>query len=190
MLERNKSWAKIVTVSMLVVFFAGISALFYWSSPEALVSFVGVENSYVLMFVLAFIGGLSAFSGVPFHWILAALAAGGLNPWLLGFATAFGVMLGDSTSYFIGFKGREIIPVKIQNFLEKIFNYGYRHPRILPWIFFLYGSLSPFSNDFIVISSGLAKYPFWKVMIPLGLGNIVFNVGVALLAAYGYAVFS
>ena len=56
----------------------------------------------------------------------------------------------------------------------------------MPIAFFLYDSLVPLSNDFIVISMGLARYPFWRVMIPLGLGNLVFNISLAYLALYVY----
>jgi hypothetical protein len=42
------------------------------------------------------------------------------------------------------------------------------------------------SNDVIVIPAGLVKYPFWKVMLPLALGNLVFNTWLALVAVGGY----
>ncbi|MBU3956282.1 hypothetical protein KJ633_07460 [bacterium] len=141
----------------------------------------------MLIFILAFIGGLTTFSGVPYHLVLITLATGGLNPLLLGLATAFGVMLGDSTSYYIGYQGRIIIPDRLQKILQQVRYFGLKYPKILPLFFFLYGSLVPFSNDFIVISMGLSRYPFWRVMIPLGLGNLVFNISLAYLAVYAYA---
>lgn len=62
-------------------------------------------------------------------------------------------------------------------------------PWVVPSALFLYGSLIPFSNDFIVISLGVAHYPFWKVMIPLGLGNITFNIWLAFAGAYASQLF-
>lgn len=173
---------------VFVVFLLSFSLLFYFSSPAKLISFIGVQNSYLLIFLLAFVGGLTTFSGVPYHLVLISLASGGSNPLLLGTATALGVMLGDSTSYLIGSQGREIIPPKIQIWLNKLYTYGSKYPKLMPLFFLAYGSLSPFSNDFIVISAGLVKYPYKKVMIPLALGNLIFNISLAYLAAYGYSL--
>lgn len=184
----NRKIKKYLPRISIIVFFLGFSFLFYYSSPEQLINFIGVENAYLLILILAFLGGLSTFAGVPYHLVLITLATGGANPLLLGTATAVGVMLGDSTSYFIGYEGRDLIPGKLQNILERIFAFGSRFPRSLPVFFFLYGSLTPFSNDVVVISAGLAKYPFKKVMIPLALGNLVFNISLAYLSNSAYSL--
>ena len=165
---------------------AGFSAIFYYSSPYKTISYIGVENGYLIIFILAIMGGLSTFSGVPYHLVLITLASGGLNPLLLGTVTGIGVMLGDTTSYYIGYEGREIIPEKIRKYLNKMFSFGSRYPRTLPVFFLLYGSFIPLSNDFIVISAGLAKYPFMKVMVPLAIGNLIFNISLAYLGNYTY----
>lgn len=170
----------------LLLFFVGWSIFFYYSSPEGIINFIGVENAYVLMFVLALLGGLTTFSGIPYHVILIMLASGGLNPLFLGISASSGVIAGDATSYFIGYNGRQIVPQKIQKNLQWFCAFCLARPKLLPVAFFLYGSLVPFSNDFIVISMGLARYPFWRVMIPLGLGNLVFNTSLAYLAIYAY----
>lgn len=182
----QRAWKVYLPRLVFVCFFIGFSLTFYYASPEQVIAFLGAENGYVIMFLLAMIGGLTTFSGVPYHLVLLTLAAGGLHPLLLGLCAAVGVMLGDTTSYFIGYEGREIIPDKIKNALQRLFAFGARYPRTLPVFFFLFGALTPLSNDFIVISAGLAKYPFKKVMIPLALGNIVFNVGVAYAGYYAY----
>ncbi len=174
--------------TVFVLFLLGFASLFYFSSPDSIIAYLGVENAYVVIFILAVIGGLSTFSGVPYHLVLVTLATGGASPVWLGLCAAVGVMLGDATSYFIGYSGREIIPVKIQKWLNSFYAYGARYPRLMPLAFFVYGSVSPFSNDFIVISAGLAKYPFWKVMLPLALGNVVFNIGLAYFAGSVYGV--
>lgn len=183
----SKKWKIYLPRLIFITFFVSFSLLFYYSSPEQVISFIGAENGYFIIFILALIGGLTTFSGVPYHLVLLTLAAGGLNPLLLGLCTAVGVMLGDTTSYFIGYGGREVIPEKIQKYLHKLFAFGAKYPRALPVFFFLFGALTPLSNDFIVISAGLAKYPFKKVMIPLALGNLVFNIMVAYLGFYAYS---
>jgi membrane protein YqaA with SNARE-associated domain len=171
---------------LLLLFFISFSFLFYYYSPEKIINFIGVENAYILMFILALVGGMTTFSGVPYHVILIMLASGGLNPFYIGLSSSFGVMLGDTTSYYVGYSGGHIVPKKIQNNLQKFCSYCLSHPRILPIAFLLYGSLVPLSNDFIVISMGLARFPFWRVMIPLGIGNLIFNISLAYLSVYAY----
>lgn len=149
-------------------------------------SYVGVENAYVLMFCLAIIGGLTTFSGIPYHLVLITLATGGVNPIFLGLAAAIGDMIGDATSYYIGYGGSELLPTKITTILGKFYAFGMRYPKLMPLFIFVYGSVSPLSNDFIVVTAGLARYPFWKVMTPLVFGNIIFNISLAYLAIYAY----
>lgn len=182
----NKKTLIYLSRILVILIFIGLSFFLFFSSPEKLVGSIGVQNAYGLIFILAFLGGLTTFTGVPYHPVLVVLAVGGLNPFLLGLSTAFGVMLGDSTSYFVGYQGGAIVPQGIQRFLRRLLFFAMRYPRTLPLFFFLYGSLCPFSNDFIVISMGLAHYPFWRVMIPLGMGNLVFNISLAYLATYAY----
>ena len=141
------------------------------------------------MFALAFLGGLTTFSGIPYHAVLLVLASGGLNPLYLGISAASGVMAGDATSYYIGYSGSALVPRRLERILQKFCSVCLARPRILPVLFFLYGSLVPFSNDFIVISMGLARYPFWRVMLPLGAGNLVFNISLAYFALYAYDLF-
>ncbi|MFH0890970.1 MAG: VTT domain-containing protein [Candidatus Liptonbacteria bacterium] len=172
--------------TVLISCLLGISAVFYFSSPDKIISYIGAENGYIIIFILALVGGLTTFSGVPYHLVLISLASGGLNPLLLGVITGVGVILGDSTSYYIGYGGREIIPEKIRSYLNKLFLFGSRYPRTMPIFFLLYGSMIPLSNDFIVISAGLARYPFKKVMIPLAMGNLIFNISLAYFGSYSY----
>lgn len=181
---KRQNILKRLPIIIFIIFIILYSFFLLYSSPEKLINFIGIENAYFLIFVLAFIGGLSTFSGVPYHLVLIALATGGLNPVFLGLSASFGVMLGDSTSYLIGYHGSAIFPGPVQNFLRKLLSYFMKHPKLLPLFFLFYGSFVPFSNDFIVITMGLARYPFWRVMIPLGMGNIIFNVSLAFLAIY------
>jgi membrane protein DedA with SNARE-associated domain len=174
---------------IFISFFIGLSFFLFLSSPEEMISLLGVQNSFIIIFILSFLGGLTTFTGVPYYPILAVFAAGSLHPVLLGLTAASGVAIGDSTSYFVGYHGSVIIPKKAKRFLKRLLSFFMRYPRLLPFFFFFYGAFVPLSNDFIVVTMGMAKYPFWRVMIPLGLGNVVFNVGLALIARFSYGLF-
>src|SRR3989344_2983409 len=136
---KKKGWVRILLSITPFLFFASISVYFYfYSSPEQLVEWVGAENSYFLIFVLALFGGLTTFSGVPYHLVLITLAIGGLNPLLLGLSTAVGVILGDSTSYYVGYSGGEVMPGRVQKIVNRIYIYTAGYPKLLQVFFFLF----------------------------------------------------
>ena len=59
--------------------FGGLSLYFFvFSTPEKIADVVGVTNGYVFISILAFLGGLTTFSGIPYHLILVTLSLGGL----------------------------------------------------------------------------------------------------------------
>lgn len=172
------------TLSPFLIFILVSFFLYVYVTPEKLIAYVGAENAYVLMFITAFISGLTTFNGVPYLPILLVLASGGINPLFLGLSSAMGIMLGDSTSYYIGYKGGEIVSSRIQKLSDFVRRIMEKYPRAFPIFCFVYGSISPLSNDFITMSSGLAKYPFSKMMVPLALGNLVFNITLAFIGGY------
>ncbi len=170
----------------LLLVLIGWTFFLYFFPPAEAVETLGIRNGYALAFVLAFFGGLSTFITVPYHLAVATLGAGGLNPLFLGIAAGTGIFLGDSISYLIGYRGHGIVPSRLQKIFQRFCGWCLTHPTWLAsTVIFLYGALVPFSNDFITISMGLARFPYWRLMIPLGLGNVVFNTGAALAGAYG-----
>ncbi len=159
--------------------------------PQEIVERFGVTNGYAIAFVAGFLGGVSTFTSIPYALVVITLGAGGLNPVLLGITSATGLFLGDTTSYFFGFYGHHVVPNGFQEKLQKFRDWLLARKRawMIPVVIFLYGAFFPFSNDVVVISFGLARYPFWRVMIPLGLGTIVFNSILAFLGSYGLGYF-
>ncbi len=176
---------KIMFVIVVGIFIA-ISILLATYSSEEILSVIGVENAYLLMFILAALGGMSTFTGIPYHFILMSFAASGINPFFLGLITALGVMLGDSMTYFLGHQSSDILPKRFKKPLAKISTFLVRHPKFMYPFLITYGAVSPFSNDFIVISMGMIRYSYWKIMIPLTLGNIFFNIALAYLGYFAF----
>ncbi len=179
-----------ISFVILIVLFILWTILIYNFSPAKIVELVGIENSYLLAFIVAFIGGTSILFPLPYYLLVITLGAGGINPILLGLSSGTGIILGDSTSYLIGYSGREVIPDKIKKLFDKLCNWLLSRNSFLIYIFlFLYGAMIPIPNDVITVSMGLAHYPYWKVMLPLGLGNIIFNISLALVGFYGWQIF-
>lgn len=163
----------------------------YQFSPSEVVSRLGVTNGFLVAFIAAFLAGISTFTSVPYAFIVLTLGAGGLNPFLVGLVSAVGLFLGDSTSYFLGYYGHHVVPNGLQEELQKVHAWlmARRRAWTIPIFIFIYGAFFPLSNDFIVISFGLARYPFWRIMIPLALGSIIFNTMLAFVGRYGNSYF-
>lgn len=169
---------------LVILPFAVFSLGFYFFTPEEIVTLVRVENAYLIMFIFAFLGGVTIMSGVPYPLILVTFALGGLNPWYLGCTAASGVMLGDTTSYFVGYRSGELLSSRMQKRVHMLTRWYDHYPRLMPLLFFVYGACVPLPNDVITVSSGLVRYSFWRAMIPLALGNLVFATGLAFMAQY------
>ena len=184
------TFKKVLRIAPVIFIFLLSIVLFFYITPDRLVEVVGLENAYFLMFFTAFLGGLTTFNTVPYYSILLVLAGAGLNPLLIGLSSAVGVMAGDSFSYFMGNQGVSIIPTKLHYIFDKVRVFALTRPKLFPILCFAYGSLSPFSNDFITISAGMARIPFARIMIPLALGNLVFNIGLSYLALHSYNLVS
>ncbi len=182
----NNFFKKILPLLPVIFIIVFSVILFIYVDPQNLINFVGLENAYLMMFLTAFLGGLSTFNFIPYYSVVLLLVNAGLNPFYVGATSAVGVMCGDSFSYFMGYSGGEIIPTNLKNFLNKVSSVAISKPKMFILGSFLYGCISPFSNDFITISAGIAHIPYRKVMIPLALGNLVFNISFSFLAVYGY----
>lgn len=167
-----------------------LSAIFFWLGPTTIIGWMGVENSYLLLALVSFIGGLSTLSGVPYQLVLITLAAGGLNPLYLGLVSASAVTLGDVSSYLVGYYGRMVFTAPFGERLAKLESFVHAHPRLVPLGVFLYGTTVPISSDVITIPLGFLRYPMYKVLIPLGLGTLLFNIGLAYAAVYAQSYLS
>ncbi len=177
-------------ILLLGSFFVAVSLTLALTPSATIIELIGSENAFLFMFLLGLVGGISTFVGIPYHFVLMSLAAGGINPLFLGIATALGVMCGDSTMYVLGRSIRGTLSPRLSATLHKVSGYLEEHPRLVTPGLFAYGALSPFSNDFVVATMSMSGHSYMRTILPLALGNCVFNVGVAYLGFYAYSSFS
>jgi hypothetical protein len=95
-------------------------------------------------------------------------------------------MVGDSTTYLISKQASQHIPAGLRVYLNAVARFLRSYPRLIMPLLVLYGALSPFSNDFIVASLTLTGHSYRNIIIPLTIGNVIFNVGLAYLGFYAY----
>ena len=175
-----------VAVAILAIFFAWAIVL-YEIPPTEIVASVGIHNGYLLAFFSAVLGGTSILFPFPYYLGVFTLAAGGLNPFLLAVVAGTGVVIGDSTSYLVGYSGREILTGKTQLIFKRLYEWSLKKPKwVLTLVLYLYPALSPLPNDFIMIPMGLARFPYFRLIIPMWFGNMTFNLWIALAGIYGF----
>lgn len=180
---RGRKLARMVALNAVYLLISVLLASF---PADDVIDVIGADNAYLLMFVLGMIGGFTTFTGIPYHVVLMSLAAGGLNPIGLGLCTALGVMLGDSTMFLIGARLKDSLPPRLQATIQPLSAYLARHPAMVTPALVCYGAISPFSNDFLVASLSVIGFGYWRTIIPLAIGNVFFNIGLAYLGIYAY----
>ncbi len=183
-----KSYLAILLRFLPLVLLVAGALVGFFISPTLLIESVAVGNIYLFVFVFALLSGLSTISSIPYYVILVTFATGGVNPWLLGSVAALGVTLGDCATYLLGYLGHRMFTGRAASVLERGKGWLIQHPRLAPVYIFLYAALIPYSNDVVMIPAGFARYPLWRVALPLFFGTLVFTTGLALLTFHAYRI--
>jgi len=178
-----------ISVILLIIVIIVWSMIVYYVGPEGIVDYIGMENAYLVLFVGGLLGGVSLLFPFPNYLLVFTFGAAGLNPFLIGAVAAAGIIIGESTSYFVGYSTHSILPISIGGHIHGIKKWLLRRRKWTMYsALFLWGSIFPLPNDFMLIPLGVLRYPFWRTMIPLGLGNLVFNTLIAFAGAYGWTM--
>lgn len=151
---------------------------------ERLVAFIGAENGYIVMFLVAFFGGLSTFTSVTYFATLLTLASAGLNPVLLALASSVGVSIGDVIFYYIGYLGlRQVAAGRIQRVIVRASEWLEHKPKVYIFtVVYAYAAFTPLPNDVLAMMLGAARQRLSLVLPALVLGNFTL---VLLLATFG-----
>lgn len=178
-----RSWFKFYGVFILVILITvGWGVFFYYVSPTTVVAKIGIQNSYLVAFMVAVICGFSSITGTTFYVTIGALSNGGANPLLLGIIGGIGVCISDTAFYFLVSKGTHIVDKHYQKFS----NFIKKWVKIVPgWVVnigvFIYSGFVPIPNDVLLVALALAGTPFKKVAPYLFAGDIVSTLLIAYL---------
>lgn len=176
--ENIKFYGTFVTIIFIII---GWAIFFYFVPPDVLVSKIGIQNSYLVAFVLAVICGFSSITGSTFYVAIAALAHGGADPLILGVVGGLGLCISDFAFYFVVTKGTHVI----DKHWQKLSNFIKRSVKIMPeWavsvFVFLYSAFAPIPNDVVLVALAVAGVSFKKIAPYLFIGDLVST----LLLAY------
>jgi len=170
------------TVYGALLVLVGVSILLYNYPPDTIVSWVGVENSYLATFMIAAIGGLSSITSSVFYAAVATFSSGGANPWLLGLIGGIGIALGDSIIFGLFSYGLKDVTPKWEDRIEAVRQYIDDYPRSVVYLgLFLVLGLSPIPNDIVMFALVLLGFQYLKIAPILIVAGISVTTITALL---------
>lgn len=155
----------------------GTAAVWTWLllfiGPEQLVAYVGAENGYLIMFLVALLGGLATYTGVTYVATVLTLASAGFDPILLAVVSTAGVSTGDVLFYVIGYFGvRQLATGLIERWLLYISRWFERSSRVFLFaVVYCYAAFTPFPNDLLALVLGSARQPLSVIGPAFIVGN-------------------
>ena len=171
---------------VILLFIIGWTLLLYFYGPKEIVRLLGVQNSYLMAFLISMFGAFSSFTTFSTYPAVVTLAAGKINPYFLGIVAGLGLSVGDVLFFYFGVTARGVVSKKFKERLENILEWLKDKPDFFIQAFiFFYVGFTPFPNNVLTGSLALIAYPFRKVVLPLVLGDLVLPTLAACLTYYG-----
>lgn len=174
------------TLIAVLLFVVALNTLYIFVPPEELVGVVGVANSYMVVFLLAVIGGMSSLTGATLYSTLAIFGAGGSNPLLLALIGGLGIFISDSIFFFLAYYGHKSIPERWRRAVGRAFSWSRTHSRqIVLVLSYFYLGVMPLPSDLLMLVLVLAGYTYREVA-PVLLAAGVTLAFIAASVGYGW----
>jgi hypothetical protein len=182
---------KITLFLLLALLFIILTTIWLFTSPEEILNTIGVNNGYILAFIVSFFTGFSAFTAFSFYSLLIAFVTGGLNPYLLVLITGSSLALGDMFLFYFGLKGRDMISGKVDRAISKMAHYiSHRKlEKFIPLFAYFYISFIPLPNDWLLIFLASIRFPQRKMNFIIVLGDYTHVSFLTFLIMKGIVIF-
>ena len=186
-LYMSKFVRKYWMVFFFIAFFLVFVPIFVFITPEEIVDYIGVDNTYFVAFLFAIFGGLSTVTGISFFASVVTFASGGANPVFLGLFGGLGIFISDTIFFFVARYGIQVFGKKVKSVslwlvskMEKV-----SLSVILVGVY-VYVGLTPFPNDILMVALAFVSMPFKRLAPVLLAGSITI---VMLTAYFGEIIF-
>lgn len=162
-------------------FIVTVIALALWAAQfaqenTAVQTFVS-SYGYIAIFLVSIVSGFNLIVPIPAVSFLPLFLESGLNLWVVLSIMTVGVTLADSIAYLIGKSGRYIATMKnYSKYFAKLDALRTRYRRAPLFILFVFASIAPLPNEVLVIPMGFMGYRLREIILPVLLGNGVFNI--------------
>lgn len=159
----------LILLAIIVVFIVLVSL----EVPHMIVDALGPEKSYIAIFLVGALGGVSTFTTATYFGIVASFADAGLNLYWLSIAGGLGSAIGDTLFYFFARNSKAVVNKRTNKILENVAKrLQNTHKAVVPLLVYVYAAFTPLPNEFMTIPVGLSGVRFRYVILPLVLGNI------------------
>lgn len=187
MYDYTERQRRLIGLGVFVTLLIAWSFFLYLAGPTYLVEAIGVRNGYLLGFLVAAIGGVSTATSISYYSVVAALAAGGLNPYALGVVMGTGVSIGDTIFFYLGKTGRHSLPHKLQYHVDRTLEWAYEQDlRLVRVLVFVWAAFMPLPNDILTVPAGISRFRPRDILPFLLAGNIVFTTILGLVVKHGF----
>jgi hypothetical protein len=151
-------------VVLLVAVLLSLNLVFFFVSPDQIVQYIGVNNTYLTIFLISSIGGINSITGGVLYASIATFAAGGASAWLLGLSGGVGIAIGDSLVFYLFRYTSKTLSAHWQEKVNKVNKKIERFPQYVRLsLVYLYLGFSPFPNDILMFALAVLKFRFVQV---------------------------
>jgi hypothetical protein len=182
---------KVILFILLSIFLISVFVLSISIDSEKLIDGIGIHNGYLILFLVAFFAGFSAFTVLSFYGVLISFIGAGLNPVLIGIITGISLTLGDLFMFYFGKNGRDLITGKVDKSINKMSMYFSKKNRakLIPYFAYIYISFLPLPNDWLLLFLASLRYPQKKMNVIIVLGDFSHACALTFLTAKGILFF-
>ncbi|MDO8569560.1 MAG: hypothetical protein Q7R89_02165 [bacterium] len=168
-------------IFFLIAFLSAFVLILVFITPEEIVDYVGVENTYVVSFLLAVFGGLSTVTGISFFASVVTFSSGGANPLFLGLFGGLGIFISDTIFFFVARYGIQIFKERVKPLsLWLVSKMKKVSLSIILVGVYIYIGFTPFPNDILMVALVFIGMPFKRLAPVLLTGSIT----IVMLTAY------
>lgn len=185
--EGRRKW---FTIGLAAAFLTTWIVLFFLIPPRDLVEHVGVENAYLMVFLLSVIGAIGSMTTFSSYPAIVTFAAGDMHFLALGVVSGIGLTVGDAFFYYFCTELKGLLAGRVEDKAIEVGLWLESQPRwVIPIVTYVWVGLLPIANNILTGALAITGYPFRRILIPLFLGNVTFPTAVAYLASIGIEIF-
>ncbi len=179
----------ILVFSGILLFIVVWTVLLSIYSPQQIVDWLGMTNSYLVAFFLAVAGAIASITPFSTYPAVYTMASGGVNAFVLVPLVAIGMTAGDFIFIAFGLSARELLSEKILDKLERLLDWLESKPKFFVQAFiFVWVGFLPIANNLLTAPLAMTGFPIKKLTPPLVLGNMMLPALLALAGVYGLGV--
>lgn len=164
--------------------------LFVFISPLEIVEQLGVEQTYLAVFLLACLTGVSTLTSASFYASVATFAAGGADPIFLGLAGGTGAFLSNTLLFFILRYGKHTFRAHLGRSIYAFEKRMERLPRAIVYlVLYVYTGFAPLPDDIAIGVLALSPYRYVSFAPFLLAGDITIVILISYLVQGGSSLF-